>query len=451
MNTSDVLVVGAGLSGLRTATLLQNAGLSVRVLEARDRVGGRTWSQPFGRGTFDLGGQWIGPTQNRVAALAASSGIQTFPTHHLGTKSMEIDGRVSTYKSDIPSLPLLGLLELQWTITRLERLGRKVDPARPEAAALAREWDGQTVESWKRAHIWRNDVRAMVDVAVRSILSAEPAELSFLYFLSYLSSSGGIDRLVRTEGGAQQDRLIGGAQGLSKALASSLQSPLEFAAPVHEVRLQTDGVVAETACGAFRARFMVMAMAPALIGRIRFSPGLPPIRDQLIQRTPMGYTIKFLVGYERAFWRERGFSGESISNNGPLVFTYDNTSHDGQQPCLVGFMVGEQARIWGERPELDRRAAVIDALVRHFGPEAARPSHYLEQNWSHEQWSAGCPVSTFTPGAMLGCGPELRTPVGRIHWAGTETATEWCGYMDGALQSGERAAAEVIEAIRRER
>jgi monoamine oxidase len=157
----------------------------------------------------------------------------------------------------------------------------------------------------------------------------------------------------------------------------------------------------------------------------------------------MGATTKVFAFYERTFWRERGLSGEALCPGGPISVVFDNTSHDGAQPCLLGFVVGRSARELARLPGAEQRRAALAVLGRFFGAEAERPTDVVFQDWSAEPWTRGCPVAVMPPGAHTMFGPALREPVGRLHWAGTETATEWMGYMEGALQSGERAAAEI--------
>ncbi len=440
---ADVVVVGAGLSGLRAAKVLQDAGRRVTVVEARDRVGGRTLSTEWGGRTFDLGGQWVGPSQRRLRKLARDLGVELFPTWSTGTKVLEREAGLSTYESEIPSVGLLGLLELQGALRKAERLMTQVPLDHPERAREAHGWDHTTLESWKREHIRSKSVGELLDAAVRIIFGAEPGELSLLHFLFYLNSGGGLLSLSEIEGGAQQWRFVQGAQALSKRLADALDE-LVLAAPVRAIRQDADGVRVETDRGAFRGDRAIVAIPPALCDRVEFEPGLPAHRAQLCQRYPMGATTKVFVTYERPFWREAGRSGEAVSSLGPLSATFDNSAHDGPPWMLVGFLVGAAGRALCARPADERRRAVLAHLVRLHGPRAAEPLAYVEQDWSAEEWTRGCPVGSATPGTWTQLGHALRAPVGRVHWAGTETAREWNGYLEGALEAGDRAAREIL-------
>lgn len=438
---AEVLIVGAGFAGLSAARELQRSGKHVRVIEARERVGGRSLSQRFGSDTLDLGGQWLGPGQRRALALVRELGLETFPQPHRGGKLLEVGGRVRRYEGTIPRIDLPSLLLLQGTIERLERLRLKVPLDAPWEAHP--RWDGLTLESWLRRNVPTPNARRLLDIATRAIFAVEPSELSFLHFLFYLNSGGGLMRLASVAGGAQERRVVGGTQQLAEGLAAQLDEPVLFGAPVRSITQDGDGVRVETDRGTLRAERVVVALPPALAGRIHYAPALPARRDQITQRMAMGSAIKVIVRYERAFWRDDGLSGEAVSDHGPLRLVFDDSAHDGSQACLVGFFLGHTALRFSGRPDARRRAAV-DTLVRLFGPRARTPIDYVDQDWPAEPFSRGCYVGVLGPGAWTACGQALRAPCGRIHWAGTETAREWCGYFEGALESGERAAREVL-------
>ncbi len=443
----DVAIVGAGLSGLRAASMIAAAGRSVVVLEARDRVGGRTLTQAVGGSSFDLGGQWIGPGQRRLAALADELGIRTFPTFCDGKKILDLDGALTEYRSSIPSLSMVNLLQLQAALTYLDTKYRTIPATSPTDAPDAAELDAMTLETWRNRFVKSKAVRGVLDAAVRVIFGSECGDMSALFFLQYLSSGGGILRLAEIRGGAQQDRFVEGAQTFSLRLAERLGDAVVLGAPVERVEQGERGARVVTAKGTYEAARVIVAVPPALAGRIRYEPPLPYRRDLATQRHPMGATVKILATYDAPFWREKGYSGEVVSSHGPMSVVFDNGAHDGSQPALLGFVVGSRARAWSSFPEETRRDTILENLVRYFGRAAAFPTHYHEMNWTEEPWTRGCPVAVATPGALTDEGDALRAPVGRVHFAGTETAREWMGYLEGALESGDRAAAEVLEAL----
>ncbi|EYF04966.1 flavin monoamine oxidase family protein [Chondromyces apiculatus] len=464
MTEVDVLVIGAGLAGLEAARRLTAAGRSVLVLEASDRVGGRTKSHALSSGeVVDLGAQWIGPGQDRVAALVEELGLHPFPQHCEGKKVLDLGGKLRTYDGDIPSLPLLGLLSLQATITRLDRLSAEVPLEAPLRAPRARAWDAMTVETWMQRNVLTAGARALVDIAVQSIFAAMPSEISLLHFLLYLRSGGGLMRLSTIRGGAQQTRLREGTQELSRRMAERLARPVLLDAAAQRILQDEAGVTVQHARGEARAKFAVVAVPPALAARITYDPPLPGARDQLTQRVPMGSVIKCVAVYERPFWRERGFSGEAVCDSGPVRIVFDDSPEHAGHGALVAFLLAEGARRAGvagmagtagaaegesvegvEGEAGARRAQVLAVLGRLFGEEAQRPLEYVDKDWSEEPFCRGCYGGVMPPGVLTAYGDALRAPVGRMHWAGTETAVRWMGYMDGALESGERVAREIL-------
>jgi monoamine oxidase len=444
---ADVVIVGAGIAGLAAARALVRAGVDAVVVEARDRVGGRAVSRPVGRGVFDLGGQWLGPGQHRLAALARELGAATFATHHAGTKIVDDGGRIATYTGDIPRLPPWELLELHRGLRRMDRAMAEVPVWDPAAAAAASDLDERTVADWAGTILPSRRVRALFEASLGAVFGASSAEMSLLWFLSYLRAGGGLMKLIAIDGGAQQDRFVAGAGGLAEAMARSLGERVVTGAPVRTIR-QADEVEVITDRGAIRSRRLIIAVPPPLVARIDFAPALPARRDQLLQRAAMGAIVKVVACYQRPFWRDRGFSGEVVATSpDPFAVVFDNCSHDLAQPALLGFIAGDRARAWSARPEVERQRAAATALARWFGAEALHPTAIAELDWAAEPWTRGCPVAAFAPGALTRVGGSLRTPIGAVHWAGTETATEWTGYFEGALESAERAVREVMRAL----
>jgi monoamine oxidase len=444
MHDCDVVVVGAGLAGLTAARELAGAGLDVQVLEARDRVGGRTLNHSVGERPEDvveLGGQWVGPTQHEVMALAEELGLATYPTHTKGKNLFEAGlGKVKKYSGTIPMLGPLVMADYGRADLRLKRLIKKVSPEAPWEAPNAEELDEQTFATWIRSAARTRVAREALTMACRAVFAADPGDVSLLHVLFYSASSGGWDDLLDTDGGAQQDRIVGGSQLISLRMAEELGDRIRLSAPVRSIRTESDGVVVDEV----RARRVIVAVPPALAGRIEYDPPLPAPRDQLTQRMPMGSVIKTMSIYDEPFWRDNGLSGSAVSLPGPAQVIFDNTPPNGSPGVVLGFLEARHARALGQVSEAERREAVVGGLARIFGPKAAKPSGYVEKNWSAEPYSRGCYAGVLGPGAWTSYGTWLREPIDRIHWAGTETATRWMGYFDGAVQSGKRAAAEVM-------
>ena len=442
-------MVGAGFAGLAAARALDAAGVSVIVLEARDRVGGRTLNAEIGDGAVvEMGGQWIGPTQDRIAALAAELGVETFPTHSEGANLLRLDDRLRRYTGTIPRLGPLVLADIGRAVRRLNRLSRRIDPEAPWEAADARRLDATSFGAWIDREMWTRPARRMLRVAARTAWGAEPEELSLLHVGFYLRSAGGFELLTDVEGGAQQDRFVGGSQAVAVRAAEELGERVVLGAAVRRIEHGPAGVAATAGTGiGVRAKRAIVAVPPPLTAGIDFDPPLPPARAQLAQRMTMGWLVKATAVYDEPFWRADGLSGEALNEDGPITMTFDNSPPAGSPGALVGFVGGSDARAFARLGKSERRRTALGCFESLFGPRARAAEHYLEQDWAADEWSRGGPVCNFATGGWTASGPALRAPIGALHWAGTETATRWAGYMDGAVSSGERAAAEALAAM----
>lgn len=454
LGDADVVVVGAGYAGLACALALQQAGLAVLVLEARDRPGGRCLNvalpAPFNQHVIEAGAEFIGPGHERMYALAAAHGIATFPTYNDGRLVGYINGRRSEYSGIIPRGSLAGAAEAGVAMVRLDAMAADVPLDAPWSAKQAAAWDGQTVQSWMEQNVFSQGGRNLIRLAVSAVFSAEPAELSLLYLLFYIRAAGNLEMLISTAGGAQQDRIVGGSQRIALAMAGSLGDTLVYNAAVTAIEDQGDRILIHVGSRSITARHVVVAMAPWMAGRIHYTPlnQAMQMRLQLMQRAPMGTVLKVNAIYETPFWRTAGLNGQITSDAFLPTVTFDSTpAEEGAPGVLLGFINGREARAALAMEPARRRQAVLDAFTTYFGPQAATPLGYMEKNWQEEVWSAGGPVGIFPPGLLTGYGPALRQPVGRIHWAGTETALEWTGYMEGAVRSGERAASEILQVL----
>jgi monoamine oxidase len=458
--SADVIVIGAGLAGLAAAHDVVAGGRSAILLEARKRVGGRTLNQPIGGGkVIEIGGQWIGPTQDALAKVAADVGVKTYKTYNDGNNVYYRNGVLLPYSTSSPGLGAVppdptGAADAEQAIARLDDMANQVPRDQPWTAPNAAEWDGQTVETWKQNNLATDNGRFLLDVGIEAVFAAEARDLSLLFLLFYIASAGNestpgtFERLINTGGGAQESRFVGGSQLVSIRMAKRLGKRVVLGAPARRIEQSRSGVRVFSDAGLVASgKRVIVAMAPSLAGRIEYRPALPALRDQLTQRVPNGSVIKCEAVYDKPFWRDAGLTGQAVSDASPVRITFDNTPPDGSPGVLLGFIEGTAAREYTRKTASERRAAVLNNFATYFGDRALKPTAYYEMNWSTDPWTRGCYTGFMPPGVLLDYGAALRRPVGRIHWAGTETATIWAGYMDGAVRSGQRAAKEALAAL----
>ena len=447
MSEADVAVVGAGLAGLSAARALAAAGRSVVVLEARDRVGGRTLNEPVGEApeqVVELGAQWVGPTQHRLLALARELGIATYPTHAEGEFLFAAGQKVDRYRGTIPPMNPVALADLGQAMARLNLMARGVPLDAPWTARRAERYDGQTFESWLRRNVRAPSARAMLRLALEAVWAIDATEPSLLHVLFYIHSAGKLETLLDTEAGAQQDRFVGGTQLISERMAEDLDVVL--GAPVRAIAQDDSGVTVRAGGEEVRAARAIVAVPVPLGASIAWTPALLYDRVGLVQRMAMGSVVKCMAVYDEPFWRADGLSGQAAALDGPVKVVYDNSPPGGRPGVLLGFFEARAAQAAMRMAVEDRRTTVLTAFARFFGARALSPERYVDRAWGEDEWSRGCYGAYLPPGGWTGFGPALRRPVGRVHWAGAETATVWNGYMDGAVSSGERAAAEVLAA-----
>jgi monoamine oxidase len=444
--TADVCVVGAGYAGLTAAHRLAQRGKHVVVLEARDRVGGRIWTARLPSGdVVDRGGAWLGPRHDAIHGLAREFGIETYKTYVAG-KHLLVDGdRIRRYTGLVPKISPLAVATIGLAQLRVDRMARRVPLDAPWTAKRAVEWDGRTVASWlRRSGIRRGIGRDLFDMAVRGLMTGDLDDVSLLHLLFLVRAHGSIGALFSIENGAQENLVDGGAGSIARAMADGLGDAIRLDAPVRRVTQTDDRVVVGADGIEVGAEYAVMSVPPALVREIVFDPVLPADRLTLYRGAEAGPETKTLVVYDEPFWRADGFSGQSSEPGSPCEVTIDASPRDGSSGVLASFTFSAVAERLHALDADTRRTAVLDALARRFGPRARSPREFVETSWFDEPWTRGCSFAHLRPGILSRYGRLLREPVGRVHWAGTETATTSHGAIDGAVRSGERAATEIL-------
>lgn len=441
----DVVVIGAGFAGLTAARELVKNGLEPVVLDGRDRVGGRSSTTTLAGVPVDLGGTFVGPTQDAVLALARELGCPTTPTYCQGTNLIRWRGRVRSYRGTIPRLSLAALLDIGRIQWQFGRIARGVDITAPWTARNAAKLDSRSMGDWLRSVGATATSRDLMAIMARVTWGAEPDEVSMLHAVRYVKAAGGINRMLDVVGGAQQDHFPGGTQQIAEKMAAELGDRVRLSAAVSRTEWSDDAVAVTSTGGVVEGRCAIVAIPPAHRLAIDIAPAPPIEYQQLAQRWPQGALSKAYAVYPRPFWRDAGHSGQALSDQGPVFITFDVSPGDDGPGVLLGFV---DSREFDALPPEQRRDKAVRCFAALFGVDAENPVEYLDHCWGAETFAPGGPTAAVPPGSWTQFGPLLRTPVGPLHWAGTETADEWTGFLDGAVRSGQRAAAEVVAALR---
>jgi monoamine oxidase len=445
---ADVCIVGAGYAGLTAARRLTQVGKTVAVLEARDRVGGRIWTQDLASGaTVDRGGGWLAPKHDAAHGLAAEMGVTTYKTHVAGKHLLVGGGRTRAYKGLIPKISPLAVATIVRAQWKIDRLSKQVPLEAPWTASNAAEWDARSVGEYLDSTGIRTEVaRDLFEMAIRGLHTGDLHDVSLLNLLMLVRGHHRLETLFSIEGGSQESLVNGGAGQMAQRMAAELFDAVYLRSAVRSITQQPDNVVITAHEVIVHAPRVVVTVPPALTLEIQFDPPLPTDREALYRGAVAGPESKTLLVYDEPFWRADGFSGQTSEPGSASEVTIDASPSDARYGVLASFTFSQVAERFDGLPADERQRTLLDALSARLGPRAASPVEIVETAWWHEEWTRGCSMAHFKPGILTSYGPLLREPWGRIHWAGTETATTSHGAIDGAIRSGERAATEILDA-----
>ena len=448
MTDVDYCVVGAGFAGLTAALRLKQAGRSVALLEARDRVGGRTFTVTRDDGVWvDRGGAWVGPGQDRILALMNEFGVPEYKQHNDGDAMMVVGSKKHRYGGTIPwTVSPWAVANLGIGLAAIEEMCKAIPREAPWEAKKAEEWDRISIGEWIEKNTLSKQAAEMLDMAFAGLYTSAASETSLLWGLLQTASAGGLSFAISGKGGSQDARPVGGMGAIYRPIAAELGEALHLSRPVHKIAQDADGVTVSADGITLRARRVIVAIPLAIATSIVYEPMLPVDRAFLHQRIPSGAVIKTSIFYDEPFWRADGLSGQSAAPGSPATLTIDACTNTADPGIMCAITEGPAARRLTQLDEAERKAVVIGELVDRFGDKAKTPLEYHEQNWTIDRYSGGGMIGHAPTGVLTEFGYTLRPPCGRVHWAGTESSAIMCGWIDGAVRSGERAAAELLAA-----
>jgi monoamine oxidase len=442
-HTVDVAVVGAGLAGLTAADQLLRAGHEVIVLEGRDRVGGRIRTTSVAGIDVDAGATWVAPGHTALRDLASRLDCQLVPQFHQGKGVLSFNGKRKVESAS--ALAPWVMLDLTRIMSALQKLADHVPVEAAWEHPQAKQLDSMSFGEWLTSRRALKGTRSFMGMICMVHWGAPVGDVSLLNVVRYIRTLGGLEHMLAVEGGDQQDRILGTAHTLVARLAEPLGSRVLLDAPVQHIATADHEVTIEANGHTVEASYVIVTASPMHRSSIEFAPALPAQHYGLARSWRLGALSKAFVAYERPFWRAEGLSGEAMSDDETVFLTFD-VSPAAHGPGIL--MVFCDARGFDACDEQERRRRVLQQLAHLYGEPARHAIDYTDFAWGNDLFAPGGPNPAVAPKAWTSFGRFLREPVGRVHWAGTETADETSGTMNGAILSGQRAAAEVAQRLR---
>lgn len=449
--STQVIIVGGGFSGIAAAKKLYESGVSFQVLEAQERLGGRVFTKTISEGLYlDFGGQWIGPTQDRMYELCEEYEIDYFETYNQGKNILDLRGKIKTYSGVIPKIDLLSLINLDWLIRKMERLGRQIDLNSPWSHPKAGEFDSQSLADFLKKNSKTEACFQVIRLGCETIFACELHELSLLHALFYIKSGSSLDSLINIKNGAQQHRIKGGMQTIVNRIAKDFPEHISFNCPVQKIEKTDSEILVICDIASYSCKKVIFAVPPPLLSEIKILPELSQDKKTLLKNYPMGQVGKCFMIYKNPFWRKLGFSGQAISDeNSPFQTLFDCSPLDGNYGILMGFAIGNRAKTYFTLSKENRESRMRSLLVSYYGEEASASIRYEDFTMTDEPWSKGCYAALMPRGAWTIFQDSYRKSEDPFYFAGTEAATKWHGYIEGAVLAGEVAANEALHSLRK--
>jgi monoamine oxidase len=443
----DVIIIGGGFSGIAAARILHKANKSFIVLEARERLGGRVYTKRFENGQYlDFGGQWIGPTQDRMYALCKEYGVDYFETYNEGYNILDFDQKVKKYRGLIPKIDIISLLNLDWLLRKMERMAKEISGSTPWSHPKSETYDNILLSDFIKKNCITQSSHKVITYGLETVFACELNTISLLHALFYIKSGHNLNGLISIKDGAQQHRIVGGMQTLVDKMAAEFLTKVHFNQPVQSIKRDKNSVRVAGDGFEFEAKNVIIAIPPPLAAEIKFSPELTSQKSQLINQIRMGKVGKCFMIYEKPFWRDQKFSGQALADeHSPFQTLFDSSPKNSEYGVILGFTIADRAEDFFKKSLEQRKQAILKKLVDYFGEEAKNPTAYHDFSMTDETWSRGCYAGLYPVGGWAAFQDAYSKPEDRIFWAGTEASDVWFGYIEGAVRAGERAVGEILD------